>query len=703
MELNERCLGILQYLKKNRDYTKVSDLAQAFNVTARSIRNDIDKLETFMRQNGYGPFEKQHNKGIRLKENDGIKKFIDQVICNDTPFKYFYSKEERPKFMITKLIQATEPINISYFEQKLSISRNTVLKELNSIEKWLENRSLKLIRKPKVGLYVEGAEIDKRKVIIEVTSETISTEEIFSYVNNKVAQSKLNNLQFDILFSEVDIDFLNNLLIFAEKELLREFSDEAYSNLLTHLSIMIKRIQLNKKLYLPDNIFRTDENSKDFEVAKKMVKEIEKKFSIKVPKEEIQYIALHLLGAKTFKSSEVRQEDGLSDVAYKMTEEIEKIYGITFKEKRTVLEGLLVHLRPAIYRVKFGLKLYNPLFEQIVTKYKDLFLNTKLVCKHLEEYINSEISEHEISYITLHFGAALENHKERKANPARIILVCGTGIGTAKILGTQLKREFEVEIVGYVSSRAAKTLAKRDYDLIVSTIDIPDLSENEYIKISTLLTRRDIEKLSQHIRARYTRKDEEITLEKLLHVIERNCAILDRQQLEVELLYTIKGNGFKTYEERKSKMLGDLLTKDTIKLNKEFTDWKEAILAAAQLLLDKDMIKESYVKAIFDNFQQLGPYMVVAPGIVLAHARPEDGVSKVCMSLLTLKEPIKFGSETNDPVKLVIVFGAEDDKGHLKALSQLMDLLLNHKDLSDVINAKKTEDVISIVQSYSQK
>lgn len=66
-------------------------------------------------------------------------------------------------------------------------------------------------------------------------------------MNSRIVKSKLNNLQFDLLFSDIDIDFLDVLVRIAESKLRREFSDMAYGNLITHLALMIKRLQLNKK------------------------------------------------------------------------------------------------------------------------------------------------------------------------------------------------------------------------------------------------------------------------------------------------------------------------------------------------------------------------------------------------------------------------------------------------------------------------
>ena len=82
------------------------------------------------------------------------------------------------------------------------------------------------------------------------------------------------------------------------------------------------------------------------------------------------------------------------------------------------------------------------------------------------------------------------------------------------------------------------------------------------------------------------------------------------------------------------------------------------------------------------------------------HARPENGVKKISMSLITLKKPVNFGSGINDPVKLVITLAAIDNESHLNALGELMELLMS-EDLPKVMDAKDKEEIIKIIKKYS--
>ncbi|MGV8981861.1 BglG family transcription antiterminator [Clostridium sp.] len=712
MELNKKSLEILNYLLYKNDFVKIKELADIYNCTDRTMRYTIDKIERFLMKNGFSYLEKQHSKGVKLTAVDSLKKFINTFSGEYIPYSYTHSDKERFNFIITKLLENTEPLKQDFFEKKLYVSKNTISKDIKSIEKWLMNRDMKVVKKPRVGILIEGSEIHRRKALIDLASETIATKDIVNFMNRKITLSKINSLQFDTLFSEIDVNFLDNIIIKSEKNLGREFSDEAYSNLLTHIAIMIKRIQLNQIIYIPEVNIENLNATVEYNIAEKMVAYIEEKYKILVPCEETSYIALHILGAKVIKNSDSMnvmkwKENGLSAVVKIMTEEIEETYNTSFGEKKDkIMEGLVIHLRPSIYRIKYNLKLMNPLLEEIKQKYKELFLNTKCVVRHLETYINSSIDDHEISYIALHFGAALENSKSSRKEKAKIVIVCGTGIGTAKMLASQIEKEFDVEIVDTISSRAAANMNMEKLDFIISTVDIPSFAKEQYIKINPLLMKKDYEILKQKFKMNYgIENNYEMQMQKvnkLISIAEKYCTINDNQQLQYEFMYELLSDN-KGPIRRCVYMLNDLLTFDVIKLNVECSSWKEAILEGTSLLEEKGCIEKRYSEAIIDNFNEFGPYMVVAPGIVLSHARPENGVKKLSMSLITLRNEVKFGNETNDPVKLVITLAATDSETHLKALSQLMELFMNSADLNAVMNSTNKEQALEIIKKYSKQ
>ena len=122
-------------------------------------------------------------------------------------------------------------------------------------------------------------------------------------------------------------------------------------------------------------------------------------------------------------------------------------------------------------------------------------------------------------------------------------------------------------------------------------------------------------------------------------------------------------------------MLTDVLTKDTIRLNVKVQDWEDAIRQASLPLLQLYRITADYVDAMIQAVHAFGPYIVMAPGIALAHAEPGDRVRETCLSMATLKEPVCFGNAQNDPVSILFVFGAKNRSNHLTLLQDLAHLL----------------------------
>lgn len=100
-------------------------------------------------------------------------------------------------------------------------------------------------------------------------------------------------------------------------------------------------------------------------------------------------------------------------------------------------------------------------------------------------------------------------------------------------------------------------------------------------------------------------------------------------------------------------------------------DWRQAVKAACRPLVRAGAVTENYPARCVDMVEQHGPYMVVAPGIALAHARPEDGVNRLGLTVVRLAEPVPFGHPENDPVDLVFAFGSPDKEQHLALLKAL--------------------------------
>ena len=713
MELNQRCIEILQALRESDDYIRTTELADSYGLTDRAIRYSIDKIEQFLVKNGFDYLEREHNKGIKLKPSAGLEEFIDSFVGSHTPYKYFFSNEERFVYLTIRLLLAESPVNSDELRSKLYISKNTVLKTLATAEKWLRERNLILVKKRKIGTWVTGKEMDRRRAATDLILQVITVKDLLNYLDKQTVQSKLVNLLFEELFSRIELWLLDEVICQAENELGRKFSDKAYCQLVIYLAIVLRRAahDIDSLDLHVDNM----KNSIEFSVAKQMVDRLQQELGISIAPGETDHIMFYLLGADVIKSERSKiprsprqilaRQDRLYQVAAAMTDEMEKLCGMEFgKEKKRVVEDLTLHLRSAVYRVKYGIAQVNPAYDEVRNKYNEMFQRTKQAARYLEEYIKEKVDDHELSYLTMHFVAGMERAKQIIHTKTRVVVVCGTGIGTASVLAHRLRNEFNVKIVDTVSCRGLNAVPNDKYDLIISTVDLPGYEQSRYLKVQPFLSEEDYRRLQQRLNRRFPSSYQlELSLvNKLIGIVEKYAAITDRQQLQYEMMYEIKRHNERRMERRYVYMLSDLLTRETIKLNVTCADWKEAIAAGTAPLEEKKWVSIGYKEAIINNFVTFGPYMVVAPGIVLAHARPECGVKKLAMSLVTLANPVNFGHELNDPVKLVVTLAATDNETHLKALSQLMEVFMNQEDLNTIINATSKDEVIEVIKKHSK-
>jgi ascorbate PTS system EIIA or EIIAB component len=100
-------------------------------------------------------------------------------------------------------------------------------------------------------------------------------------------------------------------------------------------------------------------------------------------------------------------------------------------------------------------------------------------------------------------------------------------------------------------------------------------------------------------------------------------------------------------------------------------DWRDAIRAACEPLVEEGALEQRYADRCIANVVLNGPYIVLAPGVALAHARPEDGVHRLSLGAAVLARPVPFGHPSNDPVAVVLVFGSPDRGSHTGLLAAL--------------------------------
>ena len=145
--------------------------------------------------------------------------------------------------------------------------------------------------------------------------------------------------------------------------------------------------------------------------------------------------------------------------------------------------------------------------------------------------------------------------------------------------------------------------------------------------------------------------------------------------------------------------LRELLTRERIATNVQVDHWEDAVRAVGRLMVDTGAVEERYIDGMINTAKELGPYIVIAPGLALPHSRPEHGVLEPCMALITLEPPTEFGNPDNDPVDLVIAFGAVDNEQHVEALRDMATILSEPSNLDALRAADTEEEILKVMWS----
>jgi len=145
-------------------------------------------------------------------------------------------------------------------------------------------------------------------------------------------------------------------------------------------------------------------------------------------------------------------------------------------------------------------------------------------------------------------------------------------------------------------------------------------------------------------------------------------------------------------------LLNQALAEGSILVRAQASNWKQALELAGSALEQSNRTTNEYTKAMVSAFEELGPYMVIAPGIALAHARPSDAVLSTGLSLVTLSEPVPFGNTANDPVSLVIGLSAVDHDSHIELMSALSEFLMDVMKVNMLLQTENVEQVRTLLR-----
>lgn len=701
--LYERAAQILLYLASSNIPQTISQIQKLAMVSNRTVRYDLDNIDEFLLANNMDKLMRKPRVGIFFNGTEKDREKLKLILEGVENYDYIFSPDERIVMIILIFIESKDYITTKDLSRKLGVSQSTINKDLKRVRNILDKYTLKIVFRQRYGLKLTGKEKNIRKLLVELWLEYVYNVSDVKSKNYNHRKDELIGMKKYInrLIEDIDIPFIENVVNIMEKKVAVHYSDVAYANIVAHICVALMRMKKEGYIELEikdkSNIMET----REYAVVKDFAEIIEGYYEIRILEDEIIYIATCLLGGNLSSIYEKPTGEWIH-IQLLVKEVIElvnsKIIGDISQDWK-LFNSLLEHIKPMINRLKYGIKLENPILKSIKRDYKNLFKIVKESVYPIEKFIKKNINDDEIGYLTIHFGAAIERERFSGITLPKVVIVCNTGIGTSELLSVQIQSMFEVNIVAVVSKRKLEDILKNEeIDVIVSTVSIENVNDIKVVYVSPILSEGDIDELNSIF---LKSKGKKIEIDGLINVIERSCTINDRNKLEKDLYNIFNMKLIKNVDGDGKPVLRDIISKETIKLNVEVKDWEEAVRIGGELLVNAGAAQGKYIDSMVEAVKEVGPYIVILEGIAMPHARPEKGALKIGMSIVTLKNPIEFGNEENDPVRLVVSFCAIDAESHLKALSQLMVLLEDEKAINKIINSNDIDEVIEIIEKFS--
>ncbi len=116
------------------------------------------------------------------------------------------------------------------------------------------------------------------------------------------------------------------------------------------------------------------------------------------------------------------------------------------------------------------------------------------------------------------------------------------------------------------------------------------------------------------------------------------------------------------------------LPDSAVALGQVANDWREAIRLTGAALVNSGVTEPGYTDRMIEVIEEFGAYIVIAPGLALAHARPGDDVRREGIAVVTLAEPVAFGHPHNDPVRVILGLAVTTPESHVTSVAALANV-----------------------------
>lgn len=678
MPITVKLLDMVRDIKENGEVSLIEN-AKSMEISERNLRYKIDDYNYYLKLLGLPEIE------IRKREivvKNTLEEIVKKVAGNMS--LYSFTKDEREKIIITDIFFNNENISLETLEEKLDISELTLKNDLKVLENYMKTFIISLDSKT---LAYQAEERNVRRLILDILLKNYNIKYL---EGGKIDIKKNYQYGFFICWDKMDEYFktenVNNAMKVLKNtldEAKKTIGDENFKILLFYILITFKRFEEHPLKLIKNMEFLT--KSEEYTI-------VERKFSeYGLSKSEILNMTEYFLGSHSF---------GFDDSFYinwvqielsmmRLIKEVTKSGYEELEKDMFLLENLINHMKPAIYRAKKGIRLPCEIYDEFKETYP-LVLN--LVSKAWNKIgIDIKISDDELAYIAMHFQLAMKRIKSKKLE--NILIVCGAGYSTSRFLSASIKEHFNVNIVNIIPYNELENYKNEDIDLVVTTIEGVKFRDKKVIKVSPILSTEDIIKLKNEKLS----SSKNIKLSEIIEIAEKYSENLQKEEMIKELKKRFKHQILDDIEKDKGLGFLEMLAPSRITIIDKTLPWEEAIERSALSMIEEGFVGESYPKEIMELINGFGNYMVVQDGIFLGHSK---SINKTGISLAFFKKPVEFPE--NEKVRIVLTLASRDKREHLNGLMEFLGVmrkksLIKELDKLDTSNKiyKKIEEFIN--------
>ena len=615
-------------------------------------------------------------------------------------YSYKMSSEERKTLAAAILAESSGYITLADIAERFSVSRATILNDLDDIKEIVRVAGLEVESRPNRGLIARGDEIERRSFLLSfLLDRPTLAEQWMASAEHKAMQE--------------DSSTVAKILNEQNDQHRAVMDDRAFRSVSGYLCIALGRCRAAMRILgpRPEEAGLIDRASDEYRYASDVLCLLSQYCGVEMGEGEVIHLAL-VLESVGYRSDSVFSIEGvrIQSVTRKFVGNVSRDLGVDLNGDYRLFEFLSSHLE-SMFSAAAARFPVNPSLREVVTDQQDVLDAVKENLYILEQYSHRPVSEVETIYVALHICAALERHKNTERR-LRAIVVCDEGAGTSQLVAEELRGRFDIRVVQVVPAHKVPYLEAFQADLVVSTVPLAECTL-PCVTATLPFTDRDYARIREMIEEARSSGEladplDEVGAQGLLDRIEPIIAralpegsgnVIRQVRTEVRRYFHEAQH---MEEEIVTPQLSQLLPASHIQLDVECSDWKDAVAKSAAPLVDAGYVEERYIDAMIRKVEEYGTYIVLTPHFAIPHEAPDKGALKVGMNLIRLKEPVAFGAEELDPIEFVCTLSAVDHKTHLKAFFNLLSMLTK-PDLpfADALRAARTpEEAAAAIENY---